>query len=555
MLRHELHWLMLTLLLAVTCVVPAHAAERLVAPDQPGAQDAGPGSAKAPYKTLSYAMSQLQPGDHLIIAAGTYRDALLFPVRTWGSAETLIEGRGRVLVKGSDIVEDWHSLGGSRYAKPWPAEPQQVFINDQALTQIGGTIFGGFPEKAGHPLLALHRTQKGIWPGRRDGDQNNMIAGSFYYDRDNKMLLLQLAPTDRNPFVIEVSVRPLLMSGEKLDRITVKNINFQHSNTSTTLRNGMVTLIGNHLTLDGIHADFADSVGMDLWGDDITIRNSSANYCGQLGLKARGHRIRLINNETSGNNTRGFNKWWEAGGAKFVGLGGLQDSQVSGHRALNNAGDGIWFDWKNRNNVIEHGFFAYNQGMGLQYEASDQAVIVNNIVIGNEQRGIYLPHSSHSVVAFNLVASNHMQGIVIVDEGRRDPEGVFDMSARGNKVFGNIMAWNAAPLVLPTEIADNTSDGNVFIGDAAQTRPGLGWVHMFQEELQLWTTRTQQDEHSLRMENAVDDNFNKSITARNPSPDLAWYEALRSKLNPLPVNPDWLKRVPSVTDFRPGPAL
>ncbi len=545
---------LLALLLAVA--VNAFAADRFVAPEKPGAQDAGPGTADAPYKTLGYAMSQLQPGDHLTIAADIYREAMVFPRRNWGDAETVIEGRGHVLVKGSDVVDGWTSQDEGRFSKLWPTEPQQVFVDGQQLSQIGGTIFGGFPEKAGHPLLALHKSQKGIWPGRREGNAKTMTANSFYYDRDNKTLLLQLALKDLSQHVVEVSVRPQSLVGDKISGITIKNIDFQHSNTSTTMRAAMVTLLGNHLTLDGIHADYADSTGIDMWGDDIVLRNSTANNCGQIGLKARGHRIRLVNNETSGNNTRGFNKWWEAGGAKFVGLGGLQDSQVIGHRAVGNAGDGVWFDWKNRNNVIEHGFFAYNQGMGLQYEASDKAVIVNNVVIGNEQRGIYLPHSSGNVVAFNLVAGNRMQGIAVIDEGRRDPtDNTFDFSARGNKIFGNVLAWNAGPLVLPTEIADNQSDANVYVGDVTQTHPGVGWRNMFQEPLPRWTQRTQQDAHSIELSDKMDPALARAITERQPEPDLAWFQSLRSKSKPLAINPDWMKLVPGVVDTKPGPAL
>jgi|GEM_PF-715045 len=547
---------------------------RMVAPQDPNAQDAGNGSPSAPYKTLSYAMSQLRPGDHLTIAAGTYRDALVFPQKPWtritaaaieaaniNSAyllknnETVIEGQGTVLIKGSDIVNDWRALGVRRYMKPWADEPQQVFVDGKPLIQVAGTIFEGFPEKQNHPLLALHKSQKGIWPGRINGNQDSMPDNSFYYDRTGKTLYIKPALTKLKGHVVEVSTRPILLSGNGVTDIVVKNLTFQHSNTSTNLRAGLILMTGLRISLENLRVSEADATGISLMGDDITLRNSSANNCGQLGIKGRGKRMQLIDNETNGNNTRGFNKWWEAGGAKFIGNGGLQDSLISGHKALGNFGDGIWFDWKNRNNTVQNSLSAYNHGFGIHYEASDRGRIINNVVVANEQRGIYLPHSSDSIIAYNLVASNGLQGIAIVDEGRRDPDGVFDMSARGNKVFSNIIAWNASPLVLPTKLVDNVSDGNVFIGDADQTKPGLGWVNMFHEELIKWTTRTSQDRHSINLENTVDDAFNKSLSELSPEPDLAWYQILRNTLKPLAVNPDWPKLTPEITDLRPGPML
>ncbi len=560
------------------------AVERKVAPQDPNSRDAGSGALSAPYKTLSYAMSQLQPGDHLLIAAGVYREALLFPQKPWrhisdASIEaaaindlhllqnhvtknhvtknnmTVIEGQGKVLIKGSDIVAGWRMLSDNRHVVSWPDEAQQVFLDEQPLQQIGGTIFGGFPEKQNHPLLALHQSQHGIWPGRIAGNQDNMPDNSFYYDQAAKALYIKTSLRDLTGHVVEVSTRPVLLGGNGVIDIVVKNLEFQHSNTSTQMRSGLVFMTGMRITLENLRVHQADSTGISLMGDDITLRDSSANDCGQLGLKARGKRMQLINNETSGNNTRGFNKWWEAGGAKFIGNGGLQDSLVSGHKALDNFGDGIWFDWKNRNNTVENSLSAYNQGFGIQYEASDHARIINNVVIGNQQRGIYLPHSSNSVVAFNLVASNGLQGIAIVDEGRRDPDGMFDFSARGNKVFSNVIAWNTNPLVLPSVLSDNVSDGNLFIGDASQTQPGLGWAHMFHEDLKNWTHRTWQDSHSQRKEDAMDAAFFISIAEHKPSPDLTWYQNLRSKMAPLVVDPDWLRLVPDNTDLRPGPAL
>ena len=550
----------LTLLsLSALWLAPALAADRFVAPDEKSASDSGPGTAEAPYKTIAHAMSQLQPGDKLTIAAGTYREPIIIQPRTWPNDDnpsvTVIEGKGKVVIKGSDVVKDWRELGNGLYFTTMDKQPQQVFVDGQPMMQIGGTIFGGYPEKKNHELAGLHKSQKGIWPGRRDGNQDSMPPDSFYYDKGAQTLYLKLKNNGIKDKTVEVSTRPQLLVGNDIRHVTIRNLHFEHSNTSTRTRAAAVTMKGNFITLENIHVSRADSVGIDVWGDDITIQNSSANDCGQVGLKARGKRIRLIDNETSRNNTRGFNKWWEAGGAKFAGAGGLQDSFVSGHRAFGNHGDGIWFDWKNRNNTVQNGNFSYNQGMGIQYEASDRAVIVNNVVIGNEQRGIYLPHTSHSVVAFNLVAGNLLQGIAIVDENRRDKSNEFDFSARSNKVFGNVLAWNGGSLVLPTEIADNQSDANIYIGNSQQTNPGLGWVRMFTAPLDRWSGRTQQDKNSLRWDGPMDEGLQKSIADRNYNPDLNWYQSIRSKLKPMPIDPEWMKLVPMVTDTRPGPNL
>lgn len=549
------------------------AAERMVAINDPNAQDTGAGSVAAPYKTLSYAMSQLRPGDHLTIAAGTYRDALLLPVNNWSrvdakliatgkmhdldlskASQTVIEGKGNVLIKGSDLVTDWRDLGHGRFVKMWAEETQQVFIDGKPLLQVGGTIYDGFPTKQNHPLAVLHQSQKGIWPGRRDGDQNTMPENSFYYHEAAKALYVQTNLTTLNDHAVEVSVRPTLLSGQGVTDITVKNLNFKHANTSTKLRSGLISMTGLRLTLDNINVDQGDSIGIVLIGNDITLRNSTANQCGQLGILARGERMQLINNETNDNNTRGFNKWWEAGGAKFVGNGGLQDSLVSEHKALRNSGDGIWFDWKNRNNTVQNSIAAYNSGFGIHYEASDQGRIINNLVLANQQRGIYLSHSSRSLVAFNLVASNQMQGIAIIDENRRDPKAEFDFSAKGNKVLANVIAWNAGSVVLPTNKADNISDNNVFIGDATQTLSGLGWMNMFMVKLEEWSKRTQQDQHTQNISMPVDKAFKQSISERS-NLNLDWYQQLRKDFKPIQFSTESQKLLTGVTDLRAGPSL
>lgn len=542
-----LRWIEILLAVTFCCGVPAGAAERFVNPSNPVAQDVGQGTRAAPYRTLKFAMSQLQPGDRLEIAEGVYREALVFPAWTTealGTTRTLVEGKGKVVIKGSVLVTDWKHLGSGRFVKPWPQETSQVFVDGNLLQQIGGTILGGVP------------TIK-MWPGRVAGNQDSMPPGSFYYERIGTTggnLYVRVAGSTLAGRLVEVSTLAHTLLGKNLTGVTVRNLEFEHGNTSHTDRNGLILMVGKNIWLDRIKVYRCDTIGIELDGDDNKLTNSSANDCGQLGLKARGKRVQIRDNETSRNNLRRFNKWQEAGGAKFVGARGLQDSVVIGHKSIGNLADGIWFDWHNNSNRIERGLFAYNTGFGIHYEASHNAIIVDNIAVGNEQRGIYLLHSAYSVVAFNLVAGNKLQGIVIVDEGSRDPAGVMDLKPVSNTVFGNVVAWNKGALTLPLDLANNRSNANLMIGAPLDTTYSLGWSTMYRN-LPDWVTRTGQDSNSQFSSVTGDAGAPSLNGAKDGSSYIEWYKAFRATAEPLPVDPAWMKRLPQPSrDTRPGPA-
>jgi parallel beta-helix repeat protein len=521
------------------------AAVRHVDPDHPAAVDSGAGSPEQPYRTLGHAMRLLRPGDTLRIAGGTYREALVFPARDWSGPPTVIEPEpgGKVVIKGSSVVTGWQLVEPGLYVKrPWAVNSQQVFVDGVALKQIGGTIFGGYPEKPDHPLRALHAQQGGIWPGRTPGGVEQMTANSFHYDAATRSLYIKLsAALGRR--VVEASVRTHVVFGTGLQNVTLRQLAFRHANTTAVVQNGAVTLNGHRLVLDRIDVADVDGAGFDITGDDNVIRASRANRCGQLGMKARGRRAQLIDNETSFNNTRGFNKWWEAGGAKFVGAGGLRDSEVRGHRAIGNTGDGIWFDWLNSNNRIHGSVSAYNTGFGIHYEASQRGYIYDNYVFANRQRGIYLAHSADSVVAHNLVARNALEGIAVIDEGRSPnrPE----LRPRRNRVFGNIVAWSGkAAIVLPAGLLENSSDYNLFL--VAGPPPGfsLGWSPV-RQGLAAWRAASGQDDYSWSLQFGLPQTLAAAFAAQQPKPDWSAVNSVASRYS---------VRAPEIAEIAEQPA-
>lgn len=503
----------------------ASAAVRYVAPQHPGAQDAGAGSPARPYRTITYAMSQLMPGDTLLITGGQYREALRFTRRSWSVEKpTTIIGLGDVTLLGTEVVNDWEPVGDGLYAKRnWDVEPQQVVLEGSLLQQIGGTIFGGFPDQPGHPLAGLHRDEGGIWPGRVAGSRNTMPMNSFLYDRNRRELVIRShKPPPRD--ATEVSVRPFLIFGESVDGVAIRNIRIRYANTSTESRMGAVTLHGNGNALERLTVEDVDGAGIQIQGNDNTLLNTVVVRAGYLGVKARGARNRLIGNRVSQCNVRGMNKWWEAGGMKFIGDGGLRDSVVANNVVIQNRGDGIWFDWGNDANLVEANVVAYNGGFGIHYEASSRAMIVANQSFGNKQRGIYLYQSRESVVAHNLIVANALDGLVAMGGERVDPKGKLDLRPQNNQFFGNLIGWNrGAAVILPGKDNENRSGPNVYVGTPDKTRFSMGWPSRVTPPMNLarWREQYGQDQTSAFIDADLPSEIAADLAKQSERPNWA----------------------------------
>jgi hypothetical protein len=318
-------------------------------------------------------------------------------------------------------------------------------------------------------------TNGGIWPGRIVGDRSTMPPGSFHFDKQSKTVMIRTLPGQAFPGLAEVSTASRVISGNGLNNLVIRDLNVEHSNTTLNSRGGAIHLEGSSIQIERVTVRNADGACISAIGNNITISSGKFQNCGQLGILGRGKKWVISDSEFSKNNTRGFNKWWEAGGAKFVGDGGLQDSVLTRVSATENNGDGIWFDWMNAGNRVTNSYAAFNAGFGIHTEVVEHTLIDNNVVVGNTQRGIYHRQGSSNTFAFNFVSHNGLDGIAVVDEGQRVAGSAFDFSVKDNWIVGNMIAWNNPGLSVPAPLADNISNLNYFIGDAAATRIRIGW--------------------------------------------------------------------------------
>jgi parallel beta-helix repeat protein len=452
-------------------------------------------------------MRQLRPGDDVVVAAGTYREAVVVPALQWGGTPTRLRAQEprTVLIKGSIEVSGWTAAAGGTYWIDWAGEePQQVYRDGFGLRQIGGTVFGGYPTNSSNSLAQMHASEGGIWPGRVAGGVNELVADSFTYDANKQRLTVKTSTPMSSSTTLEVSAQRHTLQAESASGLTVEGLDFAHSNTTVAYRWGAVKVVGSNNLLNNLVVRDMDGSCVQIAGTDSAITNSTIERCGQIGINGFGVRLTIANNRVTYANTRGFNKWWEAGGMKLIGDGGLHNSVVRGNVVAYNQGDGIWIDWMNSQNLIEGNTTAYNEGFGIQYEASHSGTIRGNFVYGNTMRGIYLLESSACVIEGNSVFGNLMEGIGIVSGSRAVSYPV--LVPRDNKVARNSVAWNDfnrnwVQLIIPGLSLGTASDFNSFKAETLLPRMSVGFMGPSNPaliDLQSWQAAAQMDTGSTQ---------------------------------------------------------
>lgn len=472
-------------------------------------------------------LQKLRGGDTLLLKPGVYRQTLDMRNRS-GSAEAPITiagdtAQGRVILRGSDVLNKWQSQGDGLFAHALAKEPSQIFVDGLAYKQIGGTIFDGYPDNPSSEYRRLHPHDGGVWPGRVPPVPTSALpANSFWYDKDGKRVIVRSdVDLTSKTVLVEASQRERVLFVEGVRHLVIQNLEIQHANTSVTNRGGaLVVWRGEHVKIKGIQASWNDLSGIQFAGSWITLEDSESHYNGQTGVTGFGSNITVSRVKANYNNRRGFNKWWEAGGFKFIGFedGALSTATVQDCQALFNQADGIWFDWKNQNVEVNRNLSAYNKGFGIHYEASSRGFIQDNLVFGNGQRGIYLSSSRFTTVKNNLVVGNNGEGIVaILEAGRKDNQGN-PFKADGNRVEGNLVAWNTEGSVYMPADEGGYSDRNMFMSEGAPTRFSVEFPSPLNQPvygLEAWTNRTGLDRHSWWINRSMPTAWQKYLAQRS----------------------------------------
>jgi hypothetical protein len=285
----------------------------------PHSSDDGPGTLQRPFRTIGKAADVLQPGERVVIAAGTYRECIR-PARGGTGPATMISYEAApgavVIVKGSEIIGDhWEPstepLREGGPAQIWKHRLSSTLFSDAynpfAMVNVPGdwswldtrrVDMGPYLRRRGlvfvngMPLepveqyrelahVPLHGTtppndepprRTGLPSRLRGGPIMQEVGGSpegrFWIEHQGNVVHLRVPAGEVGNALVEVTVREQAFAPREqgLGYIRVKGLTFQHAgNAFPPPQRGLVsTGGGHHWIIEGNTIEWANGVGLDI---------------------------------------------------------------------------------------------------------------------------------------------------------------------------------------------------------------------------------------------------------------------------------------------------
>jgi hypothetical protein len=245
-----------------------------------------------------------------------------------------------------------------------------------------------------------------------------LAPGTFFVDISSQVLQVwDPGSRDLNKVLVEASVRQEIFRVDG-DYVQLRGLHFRFA--ANMAQHGAVVLAGRHDIMEDCTIEDMNASGATFSGEQQVVRRCVFRDNGQLGFGAnRAHDLLFTESLVENNNTKGFDRGWEAGGDKLV---LCRNAVLEQSRFLRNRGNGIWFDIGNENCVVRQCLIADNEDGGIFDEISFGLQAHDNVIIGNgfaatagawgAQAGISISSSPECLIERNLILGNR-EGLMI----------------------------------------------------------------------------------------------------------------------------------------------
>ena len=436
----------------------------------PRADDRNPGTAERPWRTISRAAraGTLRPGDAVLIHGGVYREAIRPRSGGTGPAARVtyaaVPGE-RVVVTGTDRADDgWVRQRDGSWRRPWAGDALLTYTDDptfrRELLVAGGAVL------------------------RPVGSRAELMPGRFWREGSDEAprALVARFPGDQSPEAagpIEIGTRTVLFAPLGADPyaacgsagtpgwIRVVGVTFRHATNRAQWGALCAGSVGG--LVEDVRVEWTNGLGIDVSGARHTFRRTRADLNGQMGWGGGCRGCLIEESAAVGNNWKGHDPFWEAGGGKWV---GTTDTVIRRHYAAHNGGPGVWLDGDNHRNTIEGSLLVGNDMAGLMLELNTTETLAQHNVIAETRwrdwsgTGILSQAASRNAFVHNTVVENGGSGIWLrLDPDRRAPDGhnvVLNNWVVGNATAGEEAREMSVQGLSPADVRTTRFEGNAY---------------------------------------------------------------------------------------------
>lgn len=422
--------------LAILAATVIYAREYHVSPK---GNDRNPGTPEQPFRTISRAAAEAQPGDVVTVHAGEYRERVN-PPRGGISDDRRITYQAApgelVMIKGSEVIRTWEHISGEVWKVTLPDDffgdynPYQDLVTGDWFNPQGRYHHTGEVYLNGQPLYEANLLQEVFRPRPLNpvsDPEGSLLTWFCESDKDFTYLYANFRGANPNRELVEILVRPACFYPDSTgcDYITVRGFHMSQAATQwaapTAEQPGLIGTnwskgwiiednIVSHSKCSGITLGKDRKSGHNVWSNDRSIdgathynmviervleagwskekigshivRNNEISHCEQTGICGS---LGGIFSTISGNYIHDIWTRRQFAGAEIAGIKihAAIDMVIEGNRICN-AGRGIWLDWMAQGTRVTRNLLYNNTTDDLFSEVNHGPYLVDNNILLSE---------------------------------------------------------------------------------------------------------------------------------------------------------------------------